>query len=53
MNNIWCYFVHRWCYWKLLKIRTVSYLEDIEGKKEEVDYYCNKCNREWTVKRNG
>lgn len=37
----------------MLRVRTVSYIDSIRGHKEEADYYCCKCNREWTVKRNG
>lgn len=48
----WCMIWHRWWYWYVLRIRTISYMDWINGEKQRTDYYCCKCEREWTVTNN-
>lgn len=49
--SIRCMIFHRWRNWTVLRMRTISYFDWIAGIREETDYYCRKCEREWTVKR--
>lgn len=51
-THIRCTFIHSWKFWTVLRIRTVSYIDAMRGHKQETDYYCTKCEREWTVARN-
>ena len=48
-----CVIFHRWLHWTALKIRTVSYRDITEGRREQADYYCRKCSRQWTVTKKG
>lgn len=48
-QKAWCTIYHRWRHWIVLRMRTISYLDWLHGDREETDYYCRKCEREWTV----
>lgn len=36
-------------HWTVLRIRTISYRDWIEGRRQETDRYCRRCEREWTT----
>lgn len=46
-----CMIFHRWRNWTVLRIRTISYSDWMAGGGVDIDYYCCKCEREWTIKR--
>jgi len=58
MLKWWQYFkcvtCHSWRHWTVLRVRPISYMDWVcGGKLEQADYYCCRCEREWTVERRG
>jgi len=51
-SHLWCNIWHRWWHWTVLRIRTISYMDWINVRKQETDYLCCQCEREWTVTHN-
>lgn len=47
-KHLWCKIGHRWRHWIVLRIRTISYRDWIEGRRQETDCECLKCGRLWT-----
>jgi len=53
LKIFWCVIYHRWRCWTVLRMRSISYIDWLNGYPEEADYYCCRCEREWTVYRPG